>query len=345
MRRFLTTLAALAATAVTTTAALPAAQADTLRGPDVSSYQRTVDWRAVKSSGADFAFAKATESTSYRDAYFPRNWGHIEHEGLVKGAYHFAHMGVSAVAQARYFAHYVNDNGGFAHSFAILDVEGSSGSAGSWSANRAWIQAWVNEVRHAGHPAGVIIYSSNLGWWASHVGAWFPVGVLAWPANYGSHVNVLAGAGGWDFWQYTDGVWNFTRWPSSTPGIGRGDISVFSGPRARLLALSGYQEQHAYASRNFHLSNHPEGTDVRGFQNATNKRSHARRLPRIHVDGTYGSATERAKHRIEYLLGFPLGTVKHHGATRRVQQFIAHPDKRPAAYLAAAIYRKEHYNR
>ncbi len=59
-------LAAAAATAVT------ASQPEILlRGPqgiDVSNYQKTVDWKKVKSQGVKFAYIKATEGTS--TAYF-----------------------------------------------------------------------------------------------------------------------------------------------------------------------------------------------------------------------------------------------------------------------------------
>jgi GH25 family lysozyme M1 (1,4-beta-N-acetylmuramidase) len=320
--------------AALTLAAAPAAEG-ALRGPDVSSYQGVVNWRAVKASGADFAFAKATEGTGYHDRQFPRNWGQMQHEGLVRGAYDFGRPAPwrSGATEARYFTAYVNANGGFRHSFAVLDMEAQTGM--SQAALRRWIVDWISEVRRTAQgEAGIAVYTGAW-FWTPHVGAWSPPGAALWISAYGSRPVLPAGWRGWDFWQFTDGVYG--PQPHSTPGIGRGDINVFSGSRSRLLGLAGHLQSHAYASRTLRVGS--LGTDVRGFQNALNKRLHARRLQRVHVDGVYGPKTETAKHRIEYRLGFPLGAVKRHGATGRAQQFLAHPEKRPASYSARAVYR------
>ena len=81
-------------------------------GPDASSYQHpqgyTIDWGAAHAtSGAAFAFVKATEGTGYTNPYFKQDFAALATQGLMRGAYHFARPTTaagSAVAQADYFA-------------------------------------------------------------------------------------------------------------------------------------------------------------------------------------------------------------------------------------------------
>jgi GH25 family lysozyme M1 (1,4-beta-N-acetylmuramidase) len=44
-----------------------------LQGVDISHYDGTIDWTKVKASGRAFAFAKATEGTTYTDPTFATN--------------------------------------------------------------------------------------------------------------------------------------------------------------------------------------------------------------------------------------------------------------------------------
>jgi lysozyme len=73
------------------------------QGIDVSHYDGTIDWAAVKSSGVAFAFMKATESTDFIDPEFASNWKSAGAQGIVRGAYHFLRPEVDPVAQADYF--------------------------------------------------------------------------------------------------------------------------------------------------------------------------------------------------------------------------------------------------
>jgi GH25 family lysozyme M1 (1,4-beta-N-acetylmuramidase) len=126
----LITLSALVAAAIASQ--LPVAMR--LRGPqgiDVSEYQQTINWKKVKSQGVAFAYIKATEGTSTSswnttafslllpngfdphthvldtdiiDSYFSRNYIGATNNGIIRGAYHFAHPNVSSgAAQAAFF--------------------------------------------------------------------------------------------------------------------------------------------------------------------------------------------------------------------------------------------------
>src|SRR5947209_2272749 len=60
-----------------------------VRGVDVSHYQGTINWTGVESDHIDFAYIKATEGGSTRDARFAANWQSAAAHGIRRGAYHF----------------------------------------------------------------------------------------------------------------------------------------------------------------------------------------------------------------------------------------------------------------
>jgi GH25 family lysozyme M1 (1,4-beta-N-acetylmuramidase) len=75
-----------------------------VRGIDVSSWQGNVDWNQVAAAGASFAYAKATEGTSYVNPYFDGQYKGAKRAGLYAGAYVFARPdSPDSVAQADFF--------------------------------------------------------------------------------------------------------------------------------------------------------------------------------------------------------------------------------------------------
>src|SRR5690242_18498881 len=62
-----------------------------LLGVDVSNYQGPINWSSVYGDGVRFAMAKATEGTTFTDAYFSGNMNNGKSAGVQMGAYHFAH--------------------------------------------------------------------------------------------------------------------------------------------------------------------------------------------------------------------------------------------------------------
>ena len=73
-----------------------------VKGVDISHYDGTIDWTQVKAAGISFAFAKATEGTSYVDPTFATNWAGMKAAGIVRGAYHFFDPAVDATSQVTY---------------------------------------------------------------------------------------------------------------------------------------------------------------------------------------------------------------------------------------------------
>jgi lysozyme len=72
-------------------------------GVDVSHHQGRIDWKALAGDGIAFAYIKATEGGSFRDADFMTNWSGAARAGLRRGAYHFFTLCRSGVDQARNF--------------------------------------------------------------------------------------------------------------------------------------------------------------------------------------------------------------------------------------------------
>jgi lysozyme len=58
-------------------------------GVDVSRHQGLIDWRTLAGSGIGFAYIKATEGATFRDANFATNWSEAALAGVPRGAYHF----------------------------------------------------------------------------------------------------------------------------------------------------------------------------------------------------------------------------------------------------------------
>src|SRR5262245_31098352 len=71
----------------------------TVEGIDVSKWQGTVDWEAVRDDGIAFAFARAADGTS-KDRTFATNWAGMEDAGIVRGAYQFFRPSQDPIKQA-----------------------------------------------------------------------------------------------------------------------------------------------------------------------------------------------------------------------------------------------------
>ena len=62
-----------------------------VRGIDVSAFQKTISWKAIKDAGLEFGFIKATEGTFYTNKHYERQRKSARRQGIPVGAYHFAH--------------------------------------------------------------------------------------------------------------------------------------------------------------------------------------------------------------------------------------------------------------
>jgi lysozyme len=172
-----------------------------LKGIDISNWQGRVSWAAVAADGVQFAIAKASESTTYADPWFARNWFCMKAAGIARGAYHFAqpdHNGPEA--EADYFMARIADAGGLLPGDVLaLDMEAGSGNLLSWTTRclaRLGALCGFRPLLYSGawfmEPHG--LYGdpelSQHGLWLAHYSATPPAPPPNWP--------VLA------IWQYTD---------------------------------------------------------------------------------------------------------------------------------------------
>jgi len=88
MKKPIKAIGVVVAAALTLVAA--SVQANNLLGIDVSHYQGSINWSSVAGCGPKYAFAKATEGTTYTDPNFSGYINGGKAAGLQMGAYHFA---------------------------------------------------------------------------------------------------------------------------------------------------------------------------------------------------------------------------------------------------------------
>ena len=93
-----------------------------LLGIDVSHFQGDVNWDKIKEHNISFAYAKATQGTSFKDPKFKENQKNTKQAGLKHGSYHFYLTNEDPIKQAE---HYINtiedlDEG---HMLPMLDLE------------------------------------------------------------------------------------------------------------------------------------------------------------------------------------------------------------------------------
>ena len=201
--------------------------ANLLEGVDVSRWQGSIDYTAVKASGRSFVVAKVSEGTGYLDPSWATNRSGATAAGLMVSGYHFARPDLNPtnpVGEADWFVSQLNLTPGMLVPALDLEVAGNL----STTALSNWVEAWLDEV-YAKTGARPMIYVSPSFWtgklanttrfadegytilWIAH---WF-VNTPSVPANnWGGH--------GWTFWQYDD--------CGTVPGIGGCvDLDRFNG--------------------------------------------------------------------------------------------------------------------
>ncbi|MES1248518.1 MAG: glycoside hydrolase family 25 protein [Actinomycetota bacterium] len=137
------------------------------KGVDVSNYQGAVDWLQVSSAGYSFAFAKASEGTTFTDVTYALNRIGTNGIGMRLGAYHFAQPSgsnasqqtASAIAQADHFVDVAQPKGGDLPPVLDLETTNSLKPAGLVT----WTQAWLDEVQ-ARTGLAALIYASPAFW-------------------------------------------------------------------------------------------------------------------------------------------------------------------------------------
>ena len=137
------------------------------RGIDVSVFQRSIDWAAVRASGIAFAMIKATQGRSERNAqvclftdpYFTENIAGAAANGLTIGVYHYltAATPEEAKREADYFLSVIARYRKSITLYAAVDVE-----SGYLPHDKAYLTNIVNVFNRAVKNAGYepIVYTN-----------------------------------------------------------------------------------------------------------------------------------------------------------------------------------------
>jgi lysozyme len=172
-----------------------------VHGIDVSRYQQTIAWDAVKEMKVEniqmsFVFIKATEGISNVDPQFFRNWKKSKQAGMIRGAYHFFNASKDGRAQAENFIRNVelekNDLP------PVVDIEQLNGSKAAVLKDE--LKEWLNIVENY-YKVKPVIYT-NVGFYTNYLGKDFDSYPL-WIAHYFQYDEPRISRS-WDFWQHSE---------------------------------------------------------------------------------------------------------------------------------------------
>lgn len=198
------------------------AHSTTLEGIDVSSWDGTIDWAAVRSSGHVFAIARVSDGL-YVDTTFDHHWTAMRAAGVVRGAYQFFRPAIDPNTQADLFLRHLGtlQPGDLP---PTLDVEVADGVAPATIASR--IHTWVNRVQAATGRVPMI-YTGKYIWQDSITSSDFAANPL-WIAQYGPTCPDLPTPWtSWSIFQYSD--------HGTVPGLTSSvDLDRFNGTLADL---------------------------------------------------------------------------------------------------------------
>jgi GH25 family lysozyme M1 (1,4-beta-N-acetylmuramidase) len=214
-------------------AASPAAAQPAVPGLDVSDHQPAVDWTAVASQGAQFAYVKATEGTGFVSPDFTPQYDGASQAGLLRGAYHFALPNQSTgAAQASYF---VASGGGWTGDGrtlpGALDIEYNPYGAECYGLSQSAMVSWIAsfaDTYQALTSAWPVIYT-DAAWWDRCTGDYggFASQDPLWVPTYGPDGSTLPA--GWSF---------YTISQYAPSGTFPGDQDTFNGPASQLDKLA-----------------------------------------------------------------------------------------------------------
>ena len=208
----------------------------TVHGVDVSRWQYDIDWKQLRTRGANFAFIKATEGGDHLDPMFRKNWAAAKAAGVPRGAYHFFYWCRVAEEQADWFIRNVPKEKGSLP--PVIDVEWNNHSKNcprrpSRAVVLAKMKVFMEKVeRHYGQKP--IIYTAP-DFYEDNLQGQFK-GYPFWLRSVAAHPKKVYPNRDWIFWQY------------SGTGLSKGhgteiDLNVFNG------SVKGW---HAWLGKNIH---------------------------------------------------------------------------------------------
>lgn len=200
--------------------------ASTVQGIDVSEFQGSINWSAVKNAGKQFAFIRVSDGT-YQDPDFATNWAGAKNAGLIRGAYQFFRASDDPITIADQFLAKIGTLGD-GDLPPVLDVEVTDGQ--SATTIRTNMETWLAHVEQKTGRTPFIYVSP--GFWPN-LGSPNESHYRLWVANWGVNCpNTPTGWNTWQMWQYADN--------GTVSGIsGAVDLDEFNGTLQQLQAIAG----------------------------------------------------------------------------------------------------------
>jgi lysozyme len=198
-----------------------------VHGIDVSRYQQTIAWNAVKEMKVKniqlgFVFIKATEGIGKVDPRFYRNWKKAKQAGIIRGAYHFFNTLKDGKEQAEKFIKTVNLEKNDLP--PVVDIEQMNGI--SIAVVKKELKKWLDIVENH-YKVKPVIYT-NVDFYTKNLGKDFDSYPL-WAAHYYQYSEPRISRS-WTFWQHSeDGRVNGI--------LSKVDFNVFNGDSAEFRNL------------------------------------------------------------------------------------------------------------
>ena len=201
------------------------------QGIDVSSWQGSIDFSAVKNSGIEIVYIKSSEGQSYIDPYFESNYQNAKANGLKVGFYHYvtARTIQQAQLEASFFARVVS--GKQSDCKLAMDFE-SFGNLSTTEINeisKAFLETLVNATKseaviYSNAYSARTIFNSELTdypLWVANYDVSEPESNGKWETwvgwQYTSTGRVNGISGNVDRDQFTDGIFLSSTEPLPTP--------------------------------------------------------------------------------------------------------------------------------
>jgi len=192
-------LTLIAVPALLAAATFPPSSTLTMDGIDVSKWQGTIDFNAVKAAGVQLVYMRASYGEHSTDETFERNYANARAAGLLIGVYHYISAGDAAGGkkQAQNFANHLA--GKQIDARPAMDIEGSDGYTAAQMNQLA--ADFLGELKALTGMTG-IIYSSASG--AKRYTVQTAQNWDLWVAHYGVASPEPNGVwSSWVGWQYT----------------------------------------------------------------------------------------------------------------------------------------------
>ena len=209
-------------------------------GCDLSHWNATVDFKALKAAGYEFAILKATEQVGYSDPTFPARWRACLDADMLVGPYHFFRSNYSGADQADHHLNVIAPLLNATQGRIIPpagDYETEDGV--TVAVRKPRILDWHNTIRTALNVLPLAYTSQYL--WQVLTGN-MPFDCTGWGAHWTSSLSYL-----WPYgWPVTArkfmqfGVYPKHSWVPVVPGVtGEVDVNKFLGTLPELQALAG----------------------------------------------------------------------------------------------------------